>query len=198
MAANTIQSSAQLPVVIVPGFHDAALTDAFVRSLPSFAKPMIAKVYPTSPLAVYEWLQGHFSVASNEPAVPLVGISFSAGTVGLAGALALRRQQGGNVSRLIAVDGWGVPLIGLPVTRLSHDRFTHASSLPLGAGDVNFYAEPAVSHLQLWESPESTAGIEVKGWQLGHGVEMTAGEFLRRSLHAEWNAAFSWRAVTYR
>ncbi|MGD1898093.1 MAG: hypothetical protein ACFB16_14205 [Phormidesmis sp.] len=193
--------SAQLPVVIVPGFHALELTDQWVRSLPSFIRPILCDAFPASVPAVYEWLRSHCDYAAKETrksAIPLVGIGFSAGVVGLSGALTLWNQQHRNVNRLIAVDGWGVPVVGLPVTRMSHDRFTHASSLPLGAGDVNFYADPAVPHLQLWGEPASAVGLEVKGWQMGHGVSMTAAEFLRRSLHAEWNAVFSWRANTYR
>ncbi|MEL6937912.1 MAG: hypothetical protein AAFO84_01830 [Cyanobacteria bacterium J06598_1] len=190
------QSSHRLPVVIVPGFHDAALTRQWVRSLPSFVRPLIIDAYPTSPLAVYEWLQAHFSSDPNEPAAPIVGIAFSAGVIGLAGGLVLFNQSsGGSAKRLIAVDGFGVPVVGVPVTRISHDRFTHASSLPLGAGDVNFYADPAVDHLQLWGAPEAASGLEVQGWNLDQGVPMTAAEFLRRVLHAEWNKAFSWRAM---
>ncbi len=186
-------ASAQLPVVILPGFHSPALTDQFVRSLPSYTRHFIIEAFPTSPLAVYDWLQANFPPSSDDPLVPLIGIGFSAGVVGLAGGLALWQQKGGAIARVIAVDGWGVPVIGLPVTRMSHDQFTHISTLPLGAGNVNFYAEPAVPHLQLWGEPESAAGLEVSGWQPNSGVPMTAAEFLRRSLHAEWNVVFNWR-----
>jgi len=205
------QPSAQLPVVILPGFHAPALTDQFVRSLPSYTRHFVIEAFPTDPLAVCNWLQAHFPLSANQPPaqrqVPLVGIGFSAGAVGLAGGLAMWQQTGGLVARVIAVDGWGVPVVGLPVTRISHDRFTHVSTLPLGAGDVNFYAKPAVPHLQLWREPEAVAGLEVRGWQsslglagLGltrstEGVSMTAASFLRRSLHAEWNAAFNWRTA---
>lgn len=190
--------AAKLPIIIVPGFHNAVLTDRLVRSLPSFVHPMVAQSHPTSPLSIYDWMQGHFSPDSQESTIPLVGISFSAGTVGIAGALALWQQQGGRVSRLIAVDGWGVPILGVPVTRLSHDKFTHVSSLPFGAGDVNFYANPAVAHLDLWSSPESVIGQAVQSWQLAPGTTMSAADFLRRSLRTEWNKSFSWRTVTYR
>ncbi len=187
------QLSAQLPVVILPGFHASALTDRFVRSLPSYTRHFVIDAFPTDPLAVYRWLQSHFPHSPTEPQIPLVGIGFSAGVVGLAGGLSIWQQQGGAIARIIAVDGWGVPIVGLPVTRMSHDRFTHLSTLPLGAGNVNFYTEPAVPHLQLWQAPEAAAGVEVSGWQLDTGVPMTAAEFLRRSLQAEWNAVFNWR-----
>ncbi|MEL7522033.1 MAG: hypothetical protein AAGJ80_10535, partial [Cyanobacteria bacterium J06553_1] len=43
---NGAQRSAQLPVVIVGGFHEAVLTEQWVRSLPTFVQAYIA---PTSP-----------------------------------------------------------------------------------------------------------------------------------------------------
>lgn len=92
----------------------------------------------------------------------MVAIGFSAGVVGLVGALTIWQQQGGQIQRLFAMDGWGIPTIGLPVCRMSHDAFTHWSSVPLGMGNVNFYAEPSVEHLQMWANP-----AHVKGWQIG-------------------------------
>ncbi|MEM7725486.1 MAG: hypothetical protein AAF208_03835 [Cyanobacteria bacterium P01_A01_bin.45] len=93
---------------------------------------------------------------------PLVFISFSAGVVGAIGASHLWQSQGGNVKALIAIDGWGVPLLGsFPIHRMSHDYFTHWSSLLLGGGKNNFYAQPSVSHLELWRSPDLVKGLWV-------------------------------------
>ena len=185
---------AKLPVVICPGFHESALTEGFVRSLRSFVNPDVAKqVTPTDPFALHRWLTQALAGLERPAEWPLVGIGFSAGVVGLAGALLMWQQQGNQVAQLIAIDGWGMPLVGLPVCRMSHDRFTHMTSLPLGAGNVNFYADPAVDHLQLWEMPEKVQGWQMQGWQSSQGVPMTAAEFLRLSLHVAWNEAFSWR-----
>ena len=81
------------------------------------------------------------------------------GAWGAALGLSLRQIK---VKALIAIDGWGVALWGnFPIYRLSHDYFTHWSSLALGGGDKNFYADPPVGHLDLWRSPQTT-----RGWQV--------------------------------
>lgn len=190
----------KLPVVICQGFHDGALTERLVRSLPVFTQPYIVDTTTVSPFKVHQWLERTFGNRDAAAQLPLVGIGFSAGVVGLAGALGLWKHQGGKVARLIAVDGWGVPVVGLPVVRLSHDRFTHLSTLPLDAvgellGDaskVNFYADPSVDHLDLWGDPEAANGWEVARWQLGEkvGVPMSGADFLRQVLCAEWHQAF--------
>lgn len=193
--------TAQLPVVICQGFHDSALTEQFVRSLPDFTQPYIVETTTVSPFHVYQWLHQTLGNRDDVYQLPLVGIGFSAGVVGLAGALAMWKQQGGNVARLIAFDGWGVPVLGLPVVRLSHDRFTHLSTLPLDAvgsllrdaSNVNFYADPPIEHLHLWGDPESADGWVVERWQLDGkvGLPMSAANFLRQVLRTEWNQAFN-------
>jgi hypothetical protein len=92
----------------------------------------------------------------------LVFLSFSAGVVGAIGAARTWQRLGGDVKAFIAVDGWGVPLRDeFPLYRVSHDLWTHWSSALLGNGEVSFYADPAVAHLDLWRSPQTT-----RGWQL--------------------------------
>lgn len=181
--------SCQLPVMICPGFHEARLTAQWVRSLPPFVTPHIAEAFPANPLAVFDWLVQTTGWQSAEfgRVQPIVAVGFSAGVVGLAGALALWQQQGGKVAKFFALDGWGVPVVGLPVCRLSHDSFTHWSTLPLGAGKVNFYADPPVDHLRLWEAPQWVSGWQVSGWQHEAAkLPMTAAEFLRQQLQIEW------------
>ena len=174
-------------MIVGPGFHDRALTDRFVRSLPPFVTPYVVDAFPADPIAVFRWLTQRFaspqSASENAAPTTLIAIGFSAGVVGLTGALTLWRQQG-RVARFFAVDGWGVPTVGLPVCRLSHDYFTHWSSLPLGVGQVSFYADPPVAHLEMWGSVG-----QVKGQQVSASGEesMTAAEFLRRQLKLEWN-----------
>lgn len=99
----------------------------------------------------------------------LVFVAFSAGVVGAIAAARLWQAQGGSVKALIALDGWGVPLYGkFPIHRLSHDYFTHWSSALLGSGCDNFYADPAVEHLDLWRSPQQT-----QGWQERSPIQLT-------------------------
>ena len=185
----------QLPVVVCPGFHNAKLTQSWVRSLPTFIEPIVLETSPISVQAVYQALTETFGEPSDgAEKLPVVAVGFSAGVVGLVGAIAQWQQRGGTCAQLIAIDGWGVPILGMPVTRISHDRFTHVTTLPLGAGETNFYATPNVSHLHLWEAPESVSGIAVSGWQLDSGVAMTAADYVRRSLRKQWNSAFNWRS----
>jgi hypothetical protein len=156
-----------MPVVIVPGFHARSLTLRMVRSLPPFVQPHVTEVFPADPIAVLHWLTQTFgsphasdSKKDSQESRPtgLIAIGFSAGVVGLAGALSLWQQQGGSVARFFAVDGWGVPIAGLPLCRLSHDYFTHWSSQLLGAGEVNFYADPPVAHLEMWGEADRVIG----------------------------------------
>lgn len=89
-------------------------------------------------------------------------IAFSAGVAGAIPALNLWQLQGGKVAGLLAIDGWGVPAVGnFPIYRLSHDYFTHWSSALLGTGEVNFYADPPVEHLEMWRSPHTCQGWRV-------------------------------------
>ena len=175
----------RLPVVICPGFNQVALTDGLVRSLPAFTRPQVAPGLPISPFDIYQWMSDTLGNPATQP--PIVGIGFSAGVIGLAGALLLWQQAGGKVMRLYAVDGWGVPILGLSVIRISHDRFTHLTTLPLGAGDLNFYADPAVDHLSLWGSQNRVMGRCVPWYQLAEGVGevLSARDFLERSLIKE-------------
>ncbi len=202
--------------MIAPGFHARSLTEQFVRSLPPFVQPHVVETFPANPVAVFHWLTQTFGSPSanalkREQPNPtrLIAIGFSAGVVGLVGALSQWQQQGGKVARFFAIDGWGVPIVGLPVCRLSHDYFTHWSSLLLGAGEVNFYAEPPVTHLEMWGAAEQVPGRQVTerqatDWLRTIGPEssqpssmtqsgeksMTAAEFLQRQLVLEHDKLF--------
>jgi hypothetical protein len=189
--ASALKPSQKLSVILCPGFHDAQLTAQFGRSLPPFTCAHIVEAFPANPWAVFDWLQQSWlpktGQASPANAPALVAIGFSAGAVGLAGALKLWQQQGGKVSLFLALDGWGVPAIALPVYRLSHDYLTHWSSLPLGAGPVNFYADPPVEHLQLWGAPEQVSGWQIRGSKADSAkTPMSAATFLRQRLYAAW------------
>jgi hypothetical protein len=149
-------------VIICPGIHDSALTDSFLQAL---EQQQVNRnnflVCPTAaPLAVSALHLLHFLQQQLKPtSQSLVFISFSAGVVGAMGAAWMWQQWGGKVRALIALDGWGVPLIGnFPLHRLSHDHFTHWSSALLGGGPESFYADPPVEHLDLWRSPHRATG----------------------------------------
>ncbi|BAC88110.1 hypothetical protein [Gloeobacter violaceus] len=96
----------------------------------------------------------------------VVVIAFSAGVVGAAAALQRSYLVGAGITieALIALDGWLVPLFhAFPIYRLSHDAFTHRTSLPFGMGRTNFFADPAVAHLDLWTAPNRVVGWQVTG-----------------------------------
>ena len=179
--------SMKRPVVICPGFHASELTEQFVQSVfsssPAFSKafrPLTTDVFCANPVAVFDWMVQ--TLSEPKTAAPVLAIGFSGGVVGLTGALLLWQQQGGQVQKLIAIDGWGMPIAGLPVCRLSHDEFTHWSTLPLGAGKVNFYADPSVDHLQMWGRPSQVMGQTREDWQTGQSHRTSATQFIRWAL----------------
>lgn len=167
-------------IILCPGIHDPHLTDDFMNGLvqtePNLYPFSNWLVFPTdqypaySPFDILNFIYNSiltrsnsftgFHLYQNRPIeVPLIFMSFSAGVVGAIGAAWAWQQQGGSVEAFIALDGWGVPLLGnFPIYRISHDSFTHWSSGFLGTGKDNFYAEPSVAHLDLWRSPQTTQG----------------------------------------
>jgi hypothetical protein len=149
-------------VIVCPGIHDVELTQEFIAGLSNIqANNWQFLVFPTQDYPAYSAIHIVDFLRSqiNNIKQPIALISFSAGVVGAIGAASSWQLLGGNVKTLIAIDGWGVPLAGnFPIHRLSHDYFTHWSSALLGAGDDSFYADPAVEHLELWQSPDSCNG----------------------------------------
>ncbi|MEA5420258.1 hypothetical protein VB712_13590 [Spirulina sp. CCNP1310] len=120
------------------------------------------RIVPVPHIAPYDG-QGILTCLKDVTA-PVTVIGFSAGVVGAIAAARLWEKQGGKITRLVAIDGWGVPLGGnFPIHRLSHDAFTHWSSGLLGAGSGGFYADPGVEHLQLWQAPETVWGWSMAG-----------------------------------
>ncbi|GAB4537772.1 MAG: hypothetical protein Tsb0014_26910 [Pleurocapsa sp.] len=149
-------------IVICPGIHSPQLTDSFVAKI---GKELLNNclIFPTSEYPaysiydIYQWLKIFQGKPSTSP--PLIFITFSAGVVGGIGAALAWHQQGGQIKKFMALDGWGVPLIAnFPIYRLSHDRFTHWSSAILGGGNQGFYCDPSVEHLTLWRSPDACWG----------------------------------------
>lgn len=173
-------------VLICPGIHDPLFTQEFLQGFDKFSHLHSldldrSLVFPTQDYPAYSAshiLQFIEDRWGNKGTVPeLAIISFSAGVVGAIGAAWGWRLQGRTLKALIAIDGWGVPLSGdFPIYRLSHDYFTHWSSNLLGSGLGSFYAQPAVSHLDLWRMPD-----QVQGWQVGDRTlnpKLTAAEFI--------------------
>lgn len=116
----------------------------------------------------------------------LTVIAFSAGVVGAVAALqpSWLRTHDIHIGAFIALDGWLVPLIGLPfpVFRISHDYFTHRTCIPFGMGTTSFYADPAVPHLDLWAQPALVAGWQVEG---ANRISTTALAFLKDRLNSQ-------------
>lgn len=88
--------------------------------------------------------------------------AFSAGCVGTVALAHHWHRYRNQVLAIFLVDGWGVPWGGnFPCHRLSHDAFTHVTANGLGAGQVNFVAQPAVPHRHLWRHPGQVMGQQI-------------------------------------
>ena len=155
--------------VICGGIHPFEYTQSFVshltENIPSIRSENLC-IIPTTEIPPYDvvkieqYLQEEYGQPTHN--LELILIGFSAGVVGCIGAGRLWYRKGGIVKCLLAFDGWGVPLMAdFPCYRLSHDYFTHVTSQFLGGENQSFYAQPAVSHLDLWRSISSVQGY----WQ---------------------------------
>ena len=178
-----------MSIIICPGMHSPQLTDNFISTCINpimerigSKKSVESLIYPDkgvlnlSGIHIFQFLCDRLKVElsfplGNQYTTPLIFIGFSAGVVGAMMAALNWQIWGGKIKALIAIDGWGVPLIpswvNFPIHRISHDYFTHWSSKMLGSGHNNFYAEPAVEHLEMWRSPQT-----VQGWW----VDLPIGE----------------------
>ncbi len=174
-------------IVVCGGIHSPHLTDDFVTYLLTVIGLNLSdqiciipttKIFPYDVLNIYNFLCQEYGQPLTSS--PLIFISFSAGVVGSIGVARLWAKQGGIVKCLFAFDGWGVPLIAnFPCYRISHDYFTHISCQILGATEKAFYAQPSVSHLDLWSNASSVQGYE----QNKNGLEkMTIANFLKKYL----------------
>lgn len=158
-----------MSVIICPGVHSPELTQEFLEGIGKLLDLNQVDVFPTRQFPAYSALhilkflnvrraaQGFQSQPNRLN--PIVLIGFSAGVVGAIGAAQILHSLGVEVKAVIAFDGWGVPLWGnFPIHRVSHDRFTDWSSTLWGRNDSSFYADPNVTHLDLWRSPQTTQG----------------------------------------
>lgn len=165
-----------MAVLICPGMHPPELTQSFLAALGR--RPNQDLVFPADrypPYSAYHLWQ-FLSASVTSPVQEILLIAFSAGVVGAMGAATLWQRGTGTVKAMVALDGWGVPLIGdFPIYRLSHDPFTHWSSAWLG-GNAEFYADPPVAHLELWRAPH-----QARGWQV---VSANRQKFIRTSAAA--------------
>jgi hypothetical protein len=169
-------------VIIFPGFHEPNLTQFFLQSNASILGDNITNqwlVFPTQNYPAYSSLDMVKFLWQNQgnpkDSSPLLLIAFSAGVVGAIGTANIWQLQGGKIQALIAFDGWGVPLIAnFPIHRASHDHFTHWTSALLGKGKDSFFAEPNVSHLDLWQSPHQVKGWWEKGLECKYYTTATA------------------------
>jgi hypothetical protein len=158
-----------MSIFICPGFHLPELTQCFLQELILCTNSNLdlsekIRIFPApsytalSPIHITQNLIDTYGQPPKAP--PIVFISFSAGVIGALGAAWGWQLRGGQVKAVIAIDGWGVPLGGnFPIHRLSHDYFTHATSIILNSQGESFYADPSVEHLQMWRSPST-----VQGW----------------------------------
>ncbi|NJL85087.1 MAG: hypothetical protein HC886_02500 [Leptolyngbyaceae cyanobacterium SM1_1_3] len=178
-------------LVICPGVHPPELTQSLLAEMEA-AFPALSPqalnlqvlvsphhhLWAFSPFLTLQFLQQQIKQPRQ---ANLVFLAFSAGAVAAMGAAqAWHYHRGGTVRAVIAVDGWGVPLAAdFPVYRLSHDYFTHWSSALLGTGSSSFYADPPVSHYQLWRSPTQATGWQIEqNWRSGQKRPSTAAAFL--------------------
>ncbi len=177
-------------VIICPGMHEYSLTKSFIKSLleansNSYLNQRSVNIleFPANNLSalsgfhIYLFLR---ECLADKLKSPCVFISFSAGVVGGIAAANLWQNTVGNVKALIAIDGWMVPSIGnFPIHRISHDYFTHWSSCLLGSSHNNFYAQPAVEHLELWRSPSTVEGYRVDSPFNESPLSLSAAEFIQ-------------------
>ena len=173
-----------MQLLICPGYHSTHLTHKFLQSLLTLVTPERLWILPIWPLpgAGLPWLLSTQQAPKKTELLYVIG--FSAGVVA-AYSLVMAWQGMGGSSRLIAVDGWGMPLPGAPyVYRMSHDRWTHDTTYFPTADESQgyFYAHPAVEHLTFWQSPQIAKGIGA----LGTGPRpMTALEFIYAVLSSD-------------
>lgn len=164
-------------LVICPGYHSSALTHDFLQALLGKITPDRLWVLPIGVMPGELLWQLKHSPSSQMLHV----IAFSAGVVA-AYPLVMRWQSQGRTVPMIAIDGWGMPLPGiLSIYRMSHDAWTHHTTyLPTPKDSSGyFYAEPAVEHLNIWQSPQTTWGMGAIG---GAPQSMTAMDFVYAAL----------------
>jgi hypothetical protein len=177
-------------ILICPGIHEAELTTSFVREVfntdlnrgdDEFSEVLVFPGEGVFTLSGFDIVRFLGDRLGNKLESPIIFIGFSAGVVGAIASATIWQTMGGNVKAFIAIDGWGVPLIGsFPIHRLSHDYFTHWTSAILGSGENSFYADPPVDHISMWRSPHQIQGYETSTSTPYHHSQpsLNAAEFI--------------------
>ncbi|TVQ59923.1 MAG: hypothetical protein EA366_04155 [Spirulina sp. DLM2.Bin59] len=169
-------------ILVCPGYNPPGGTRAFCTQLGDLFGPQGVELRPVPVPEIAPYDGRAIATLLTDLTRPVTLIGFSAGVVGAIAAARIWERQGGMITRLVAIDGWGVPLGGnFPIHRLSHDPFTHWSSALLGAGDMAFYADPGVEHWQLWQAPATAWGWSTVG--MVRQDYTTALGFLHEVLH---------------
>ena len=145
-------------LLVIPGVVPQEATDRFVQQLGVSGICCVpVSVAPFNPWSIEQFTQ------TQDLDTNLVVIAYSAGCVGALGWIPLWHRQKKAIKALIAIDGWPIPFWGkFPIYRVSHDLYTHRTTLYLGAGREQFYCDPAVEHRNLWAYPEASWGLWVK------------------------------------
>lgn len=162
-------------LVICGGIHPLNWTNSFLKNI-NFESLNIKKedilIIDNNLSSAYDGKNIYQNLVNNygqKYQTPLIFIGFSAGVVGALIASRLWQRYGGKILALIAVDGWGVPLIAdFPIYTLSHDYFTHLTLIKFDHQIDSFYSYPSVSHEQIWRSPSETKGY----WQKSNGIKI--------------------------
>jgi len=163
--------------LIFPGIHPKELTENFIKGLE------INSIYIYDRFPAFSSSEQLNFIKENQSNLSknLIIIAFSAGVVGAIDTAKTVQKWGYRITSFIAIDGWGVPLDGnFPISRLSSDHYTHWTSHLLGGGKMSFYADPGVSHLQMWQTSQ-----EVTGWLLeekGRGCTLRSRMTLKEAL----------------
>ncbi len=195
MGVTAADTKRLMSIIICPGIHEPELTENFISAWRkvvvdnlSFSNSVNILIFPAesfSALSAFHILHFLHQHLGDRLESPVIFICFSAGVVGAIAAACSWQMLGGCVKAFIAIDGWGVPLWGnFPIHRMSHDYFTHWSSKILGSGENNFYADPAVDHLEMWRSPQTVQGwrVDLSGGESPSQQRLSASEFLYQLL----------------
>jgi hypothetical protein len=175
---SIISAMASSRFLVIPGVVPQEATDRFVQQLDIVGGCCVpAGVAPYNPWALERFTQ------TQDLDSDLVVLAYSAGCVGALGWIPLWQRQKKTIKALIAIDGWPIPFWHkFPLYRVSHDFYTHRTTLRLGAGLEQFYCEPAVEHRRLWTAPEKAWGLWNPSNKPKEAQKTTALDFLQRVL----------------
>ena len=172
---QVVSDMATSRLLVIPGVVPQEATDRFVQQLNIPGVCCVpASIAPYNPIVLDQFTR------SQDLDSDLMVIAYSAGCVGALGWLPLWYRQQKTIKALMAIDGWPIPFWGkFPIYRVSHDLYTHRTTLRLGAGLEQFYCDPAVEHRSLWAYPETAWGLwnQVQKPQESHRT--TALDFLQ-------------------